>query len=94
MTPCDDCPIDDKIYECCGRYPETGETACLRVSDNRMVHACPHLKADGRCDIYEHRPLACQTHYCHGYDTRSDNSSGYTYLTAHWEKWWQGDGEV
>lgn len=26
--------------------------------------ACPMLKADGRCRIYEGRPFGCRTHFC------------------------------
>jgi uncharacterized protein len=26
--------------------------------------ACPMLKQDGKCMIYEHRPFGCRTHFC------------------------------
>lgn len=26
--------------------------------------ACPMLGADGRCQIYRHRPFGCRTHFC------------------------------
>lgn len=26
--------------------------------------ACPLLGAEGRCQIYEHRPFGCRTHFC------------------------------
>lgn len=64
MNPCETCPIDDKLYECCGRHPETGETAWLKLSDGRVVRACPHLSEDGRCLIYERRPYGCRRHQC------------------------------
>ncbi|MEA2102799.1 MAG: hypothetical protein U9P80_09570 [Thermodesulfobacteriota bacterium] len=64
MNPCERCPIDDKIYECCGRFPDSGETAYLELDDSRRVTACPYLDRHGRCTIYEKRPLGCQTYYC------------------------------
>ena len=68
MNPCEACAIDDKIFECCGRFPETGETAVLTLDDSRKIVACPYLEASGKCRIYDHRPLACQTHFCAAYD--------------------------
>ena len=76
MNPCDHCPIDDKIYECCGRFPETGETTPLILADGRRIFACPHLTADGGCAIYEGRPHACQVHFCYGYDAASSIKAG------------------
>ena len=77
MNPCDDCPIDDKIYECCGRFPETGETAVLETGDGREVFACPHLTPDGGCGIYKKRPHACRMHFCYGYDAVSSIKAGF-----------------
>ena len=31
---------------------------------SREDGACPLLKADGRCLIYESRPFGCRTHFC------------------------------
>jgi len=69
MNPCEACPLDDKIYECCGRYPETGETAPLRVDSTRTLAACPHLKPNGDCRIYDRRPYGCRIYFCHAYNT-------------------------
>ena len=84
MNPCDECPIDDKIYECCGRFPETGETACFTTTDNRTVYACPNLRADGKCGIYENRPYACQAHHCYHYDSIDSMGNGFQALKAQW----------
>ena len=67
MNPCDDCPIDDKIYNCCGRYPETGETVCRDLPGKGDVYTCPHLDSSGACAIYERRPLGCRTFFCSEY---------------------------
>lgn len=67
MNPCDHCPIDDKIFECCGRHPETGEVAVLSMTRNQRRIVCPNLSESGKCGIYTHRPFACQVHYCNGY---------------------------
>jgi len=64
MNPCEDCPIEDKIYECCGRFPDTGESKFLRIDDTKGLYACPYLDANGLCTIYENRPLGCRDHYC------------------------------
>ncbi len=87
MNPCDDCPIDDKIYECCGRFPETGESAKLKIADGRVVDACPYLLADGRCAIYARRPLFCQMHFCYSYQSGSSQGAGYPALKDQWGEW-------
>jgi len=87
MNPCDECPIDDKIYECCGRFPETGEMALLQVNHDRSLYACPHLTASGKCGIYEKRPYACQTHHCHHYNAMNAIDGEYLPLKNHWNVW-------
>lgn len=77
MNPCDDCPIDDKIYECCGRFPETGKTAMLEIAPSFKVFACPHLDTSGKCRIYDHRPLACQAHFCLPFSTPQSIGAGF-----------------
>ncbi len=64
MKLCESCAMADKIYECCGRYPETGATVEFLLDDNRYARACPYLDHDGRCRIYEHRPAGCRMHSC------------------------------
>ncbi len=91
MNPCDDCPIDDKIYECCGRFPETGETVYLQITRDRFISACPHLKPHGTCGIYKNRPYACQTHLCYRYDAVNNIGAGYQILKNQWGNWWEED---
>lgn len=64
MNPCEECPLEDKIYECCGRFPDTGETVYLKIDGARGVYACPFLNTNGLCTIYEQRPLKCRSHLC------------------------------
>jgi len=64
MNPCDKCTIDDKVYSCCGRYPETGETVRLNLDNGQKIYACPYLNSSGRCTIYERRPIGCREYYC------------------------------
>lgn len=61
---CEDCPMEEKLSECCGRHPDTGAVACLRFADGRTADACPHLSAQGACSIYPKRPQACRRHQC------------------------------
>jgi Fe-S-cluster containining protein len=64
MNPCEECPLEDKVYECCGRFPDTGDSAYLEIDAARGVYACPFLDAEGLCTIYEQRPLKCRSHSC------------------------------
>ncbi|MBN1531374.1 MAG: hypothetical protein JXA20_01800 [Spirochaetes bacterium] len=64
MDPCEDCTIEEKIYQCCGRFPETGERSPCRVPGYHTLLACPHLDSQGRCDIYENRPMGCRQFHC------------------------------
>jgi len=68
MNPCDECSIDDKVYTCCGRYPETGETACMSYKGKKTMQACPYLSDKGACKIYGRRPLGCRTFFCQRFD--------------------------
>ena len=68
------------ITECCrfrltGRTPfiTKGEALVawqgIRASGRKFLPesvdgACPLLKADGKCMIYQHRPFGCRTHFC------------------------------
>jgi Fe-S-cluster containining protein len=73
MNPCENCPIEDKIYECCGRFPDSGAVGFLQIDESTWLHACPYLDRCGRCSIYENRPLGCRTHYCTHYTFREFN---------------------
>lgn len=94
MNPCDDCPIHDKIHECCGRFPQTGEAGCLPVSSSMSLDACPYLSVSGICGIYETRPHACRTHYCFRYDTMNGIGMGYRELKEHLGNWGAEDSET
>ena len=74
MNPCEECLIHDKIYECCGRFPDTGETVLLAIGGNTTVIACPYFDRHGRCTIYESRPLRCRSHYCYQYSLMESGS--------------------
>jgi uncharacterized protein len=68
------------ISECCrfkqtGRTPfiTRGEALVawqgIRASGRKALPeavqgACPLLKSDGHCMIYQHRPFGCRTHFC------------------------------
>jgi Fe-S-cluster containining protein len=91
MNPCEKCPIDDKIFECCGRFPESGDTSLFATSDNRSILACPNLMANGKCGIYEKRPYACQSHHCYAFDTISGVGEGFQAMKDQWGRWQDND---
>lgn len=84
MNPCDDCPIDDKLYECCGRHPETGAVSKLELDDGRIVNACPHLSPNGTCLIYESRPYGCRMHFCDRFFLQTKIGQGYELFLSEW----------
>jgi Fe-S-cluster containining protein len=94
MNPCDDCRIDDKIFECCGRFPETGDTVRFLTGENRSIYACPNLCANEKCGIYENRPYACQAHHCYHYDSMNAVGGGFQALKDQWKKWQGNDEEI
>ncbi len=69
-----------RLTECCqfkltGRTPQLtqGETLvaaqAVRASGRKILPesvegACPLLKPDGKCLIYQDRPFGCRTHFC------------------------------
>jgi len=77
MNPCEECPLDDKIYECCGRFPDTGEAVYLQLDEFSRVLACPYLNRQGMCTIYDHRPLGCRSHFCVHYTTIKIDNPAY-----------------
>lgn len=84
MNPCEDCAIDDKLYECCGRHPESGAVVDLTLADNRIVKACPHLSAGGTCLIYDSRPYGCRMYFCDRYSLQTKIGEGYKMFLAVW----------
>lgn len=73
MSLCESCLIDEKLMQCCGRLPMTGERVPLAVGPDRTVMACPNLGHDGRCMMYDSRPIGCRIFYCEAF--RSDEKS-------------------
>ncbi|MBN1497320.1 MAG: hypothetical protein JXA07_11160 [Spirochaetes bacterium] len=69
MSFCETCPIEEKLMQCCGRLPMTGERARLVLASGVEVYACPNLGADGRCTIYENRPIGCREFFCDAFMT-------------------------
>lgn len=47
----------------------TGERARLVLASGVEVYACPNLGADGRCTIYENRPIGCREFFCDAFMT-------------------------
>ena len=67
-SPCETCPIEEKIARCCGKYPPTAERAPLVIAGGVTLMACPHLTAGGLCDSYNERPQGCRIYTCPGYE--------------------------
>jgi Fe-S-cluster containining protein len=65
---CETCHIEEKLMQCCGRYPMTGERTPLAYG-GKVVYACRHLSAGGLCAIYENRPQGCRDFFCDAYLT-------------------------
>ena len=64
MSLCDTCDITEKLYQCCGRHPFTGEQVSLVLNDGTTVLACPFLDENARCSIYDNRPQGCRNFRC------------------------------
>ncbi|MCF8036711.1 MAG: hypothetical protein K9K62_07555 [Desulfobacteraceae bacterium] len=79
-NPCEKCDIEEKVYVCCGRHPETGRRQGLQTGSNRVVMACPFLDADGWCMIYARRPQACRDFFCERFNC---SASGFSPGTEH-----------
>jgi Fe-S-cluster containining protein len=69
MTLCDECAIGEKLMQCCGRLPMTGEKKTLREGDGAGLPACPHLSGGGLCSIYPERPPGCREFFCEAFMT-------------------------
>ena len=64
MPGCDTCPIEEKLAQCCGRFPITGVRALLVLVGGRRTTACPQLTTGGLCGIYGSRPQGCRDFIC------------------------------
>ena len=69
MSLCESCLIDEKLMQCCGRLPMTGERSPLTVAPGRTVMACPNLSPAGRCMIYDSRPQGCRIFFCEAFES-------------------------
>jgi hypothetical protein len=69
MSLCETCLIDEKLMQCCGKLPMTGEKTALVVPPGRTVTACPHLSPGGRCLIYDSRPQGCMIFFCEAFES-------------------------
>ncbi len=76
MPHCESCPIEEKLTQCCGRFPMTGERALLRLEDGRELLACPHLTPGGLCGIYATRPQGCRDFLCDASATAGNSLMG------------------
>ncbi len=77
MSMCDLCPIVEKLHQCCGRHPMTGERAPLALDDGTMVLACPFLDSAGKCSAYDLRPQGCAMYECEEYRRKENAPSPY-----------------
>ena len=69
MSFCDECSIEEKLMQCCGKFPMSRERATLAMTGGVTVTACPHLSPGGRCTIYENRPQGCREFFCDAFQT-------------------------
>jgi hypothetical protein len=65
MSLCDECAIEEKLMQCCGRFPMTGERKLL----GNGAAACPRLSDGGLCTIYSDRPPGCREFICEAFRT-------------------------
>ncbi len=66
MGICEDCSLEEKIYQCCARLPSTGESVPYSSGDV-VTRACPRLGQAGTCTAYDERPRGCREFYCDAY---------------------------
>jgi len=85
MDHCDECTIDDKLYICCGRYPETGVSVEINLKSGQKVYACPYLNIAGKCTIYDRRPIGCREYYCSRYKRITGIGGEYMRFLTDWD---------
>lgn len=66
MSPCDDCPFEQKLLLCCSLYPPTGDQKLLLI-EGKSHAACIYLNEKAQCEIYSHRPKGCREFFCERY---------------------------
>jgi Fe-S-cluster containining protein len=67
MSVCETCPMEEKLLQCCGKFPMTGNQADTVGATGAAATACPHLTPAGLCRIYQSRPAACREFFCDPY---------------------------
>ncbi|MBN2160414.1 MAG: hypothetical protein JW807_13555 [Spirochaetes bacterium] len=76
MSFCEFCSIEEKLMQCCGRFPMTGERVPLTLASGEVVMACPHLSPEGRCTSYADRPQGCREFFCDAFMTDAKSPAG------------------
>ena len=71
MSFCETCAIEEKLMQCCGRLPMSGERAPFPLPSGTVASACPNLGPGGLCTDYENRPQGCREFFCDAFMTDS-----------------------
>ena len=74
MSMCETCPVEEKLLQCCGRYPLTGGRTAKAGEIAFADSPCPHLSDGGLCEIYQNRPQACREFFCEAYANDANRS--------------------
>ncbi len=64
VSVCETCTMEEKIYICCARFPQTGEQKTMVLESGAVKKVCPYLTREGTCSIYSTRPDNCQKFFC------------------------------
>lgn len=75
---CETCPLEEKLLQCCGRYPLTGEQTAVAGAPGMTDSSCPNLSRDGLCEIYQNRPQGCREFFCDAYSRYNSSRTGCT----------------
>ena len=80
MSICESCPIEEKIYVCCARYPMTGEQVKMVFDNGVTLSVCPYFGKDGKCTIYSERPTSCRDFFCDRFSNDQFNETIMSYF--------------
>lgn len=64
VSVCETCTMEEKIYICCARFPQTGEQKTMVLEGGAVKNVCPYLTREGICSIYSTRPNNCRKFFC------------------------------
>jgi len=84
-------------FECCTRTPALDEEIKLMVKDLRRQgyinppngkwdKYCEMLTSDGKCSVYDQRPIICRAFSDIGYEIKRNGRSIVTQSCTYWEK--------